>query len=103
MRDYSPRIVQVTDVGERYPDPEGVVRGAVVLVDDRVGAGLSTSDYRGRPVLVRYEGPEAARRAVRHRRPGTFGIGWADVVYLPPHFPAPAARAYLRAVTVAIQ
>ena len=103
MRDWSPRIVRAVDVGDRFPDSGGVVRGAAVLIDARLGTGLQRTDFRGRPVLVRYQTRRDAERAVRHRRPGTFGIRWADVVYLPAHFPARASHPYRKAVTAALE
>ena len=102
MQDYSPRIVDLVDVSDDYPNPRRMVQGAVVLVDNQLGNGLPTADYQGRPVLVRYKTHRAALRAAQHLTAGTFGIRWTDVLVLPARFPAPASRTYIRAATAAL-
>ena len=102
MRDATPRITRVVDVRAAFSD-EAAVRGAVVLIDQRVGVRLPEEDFRRRPLLVRYASAEAARQAALHSSFRANEIRHRDVLYLPRHFPAKAEKDYRHAMYAGYQ
>jgi hypothetical protein len=102
MRDATPRITRVVDVRAAFSD-EVAVRGAVVLIDQRVGGELPEEDFRRRPLLVRYASVEAARQAALNDSFRANEIRERDVLYLPRHFPARAEKDYRHAMYVGYQ
>jgi hypothetical protein len=57
----------IVNVTNNYPDADGKVVGASVLVDRAIGQGETRAGFRRRPVLVVYVDAHAAKRAVRSR------------------------------------
>lgn len=102
MRDATRRITQVVDVRVAFSD-EAAVRGAVVLIDQRVGVRLPQEDFRRRPLLVRYASAEAARQAALNNASRANETRGRDVLYLPRHFSAKAEKDYRHAMYVGYQ
>lgn len=72
MADVTPRVDGIVEVTKRFPDPNGDVVGAAVLIDHTVGTALPREDFRRRPVFVEYVDKHAAARAVDARRPSRY-------------------------------
>jgi hypothetical protein len=97
------RKTLLVDVTAGCPDPHHtVVRAAFVLVDATSPVGYPRDDYRHRPVVVRYTSARAARCAVLHHDPRSFGRREATVLWVPPGLPPRLADEYKRAGSVGV-
>ena len=103
MADETTRVSDVVNVTSDYPDPDNQVVGAAVLIDDRIGEGAPTTDFRRRPVFVVYVSKSAAEHAVSGRPASTYLLNGIRVIYLPDDVPDRARRAYDEGLGVALQ
>ena len=103
MADATPRVDGIVEVTKSFPDPQGDVVGAAVLIDHAVGTRLPREDFRGRPVFVEYVDKRAAARAVDDRRPRSYLRNGVKVIHLPAGFPRRAVDAYERGLGAALQ
>lgn len=97
------RVRDVVDVTGTFPNPDGTVEGAVVLIDSKVGERLPRDDYQRRPVLVRYTTRAAARHAIADLRPSSVSRLGVTVLSLPRDFPQNRAEVYRAAAKVGTQ
>ena len=103
MADETTRVSDVVNVTSDYPDPDNQVVGAAVLIDDLIGEGAPTTDFRRRPVFVVYVSKSAAEHAVSGRPANTYLRNGIRVIYLPDGVPDRARRAYDEGLGAALQ
>jgi hypothetical protein len=102
MADETAGVRDVVNVTSAYPDPDDVVVGAAVLVDDRIGSGARPTDFERRPVFVVYTDKRAAAQAVSGLPVDRYLLNGTRVIYLPEGFPDRARSAYEEGLGIAL-